>query len=152
MFGRYTEKAKRAIFFARYECGQLGSHSIESEHLLLGILSENKALYLFPTSHDAIASLREEIDQRANVGQKISTSVDHPLSAECTRILAYAAEEADRLSHQFIGSEHLLLGVLRERKCFAASLLHERGVSLDTARTQIGEISRLQSKARLKGE
>src|ERR1700741_623819 len=60
-----------------------------------------------------------------------------PLSNECTRVLAYAAEEAERLSHKFIGTEHLFLGLLREQDCFAAQLLNGRGVSLETARGQI---------------
>ena len=51
------------------------------------------------------------------------------LSNECKRVLAYAAEEAERLSHKHIGTEHLLLGLLREEKCFAAEILHERGLA-----------------------
>jgi len=56
--------------------------------------------------------------------------VDLPLSNECKRVLAYAAEEAERLSHKHIGTEHLLLGLLRERKVLAAEILHERGLRL----------------------
>ena len=140
MFERYTEKARRAIFFARYECSQLGSHSIESEHLLLGILRENKSLcrlFSEPPAETA-TSLRRQVEQHTPLGEKISTSVDLPLSDECKRILKYAAEEADQLSHKFIGSEHLFLGILRESDCFAASLLQDRGVSLEVARAEIG--------------
>ncbi len=140
MFERYTEKARRAVFFARYECSQLGSHSIESEHLLLGILRENKSLYkLFSEPLvEVAASLRKQVEQHTPLGEKISTSVDLPLSEECKRILTYAAEEADQFSHKFIGSEHLFLGILRESTCFAASLLQDMGVSLESARTEIG--------------
>ena len=139
MFERYTEKAKRTIFFARYECSQFGSPTIESEHLLLGVLRENKSLYQFfrqPLAEVA-SSIRKQIEQHTPSGQKIATSVDLPLSDQCTRILAYAGEEADQFSHKFIGTEHLFIGILRESTCFAATLLRERGVSLDSARNQI---------------
>jgi hypothetical protein len=140
MFERYTEKARRAVFFARYECSQFGSPTIESEHLLLGILREYKSWFQFFRKPlvDGEASIRRQIEQHIPPSQKISTSVDLPLSDECTRILAYAAEEADQFSHKFIGTEHLFLGILRESTCYAATLLNERGVSLDHARSQIG--------------
>jgi ATP-dependent Clp protease ATP-binding subunit ClpC len=137
MFERYTEKAKRGVFFARYECSQLGSLSIESEHLLLGVLRENQSLgKLF--SVEVGTSLMKHVKQRTPAREKISTSVELPLSEECKPILTYAAEEADQLSHKFIGTEHLFLGILRESSCFAARLLQERGVSLDAARTAVG--------------
>lgn len=138
MFERYTEKARRTIFFARYEASQFGSPQIESEHLLLGILRENKTVasrVLNPAS--SWESIRKEIEARTIIREKVSTSVDLPLSSECQRILAYAAEEAEALSHKFIGTEHLLLGTLREQSCFAAKLLTDMGVSVETARNQL---------------
>ena len=61
------------------------------------------------------------------IREKIATSVDLPFSNESKRVLAYAAEEAERLGHKHIGTEHLLLGLLREEKCLAAQILQERG-------------------------
>ena len=144
MFERYTEKARRVIFFARYEASQFGSPYIESEHLLLGLIREDKALAnRFLRSHAAIESIRKQIEAHTQVREKVSTSVDLPLSHECKRVLAYAAEEAERLSHKHIGTEHLLLGLLREEKCFAAEILHERGLRLATIRE---ELARSQSE------
>src|SRR5258708_15330503 len=135
MLERYTEKARRAVFFARYEASQFGSPYIETEHLLLGILREDKTLTnTFLHSLASVESIRKQIEKRTLVREKVSTSVDLPLSNECKRILVYAAEEAEHLSHKFIGTRHLFLGVLREGDCFAAHLLNERGISLDTAR------------------
>ncbi len=129
MFERYTEKARRVIFFARYEASQFGSPYIETEHLLLGLLREDKALTnRFLRSHASVESIRKQIEGHTTIREKVSTSVDLPLSNECKRVLAYAAEEAERLSHKHIGTEHLLLGLLREEKCFAAEILHERGL------------------------
>ena len=144
MFERYTEKARRVIFFARYEASQFGSPYIETEHLLLGLIREDKALAnRFLRSHGAVDSIRKQIEAHTTVREKVSTSVDLPLSHECKRVLAYAAEEAERLSHKHIGTEHLLLGLLREEKCFAAEILHERGLRLSTIRE---ELARVQSE------
>jgi putative restriction endonuclease/ClpA/ClpB-like protein len=137
MFERYTEKARRVIFFARYEASQFGSPSIETEHLLLGILREDKALahrFLGTTSSE---SIRAQIEARTSVGEKIPTSVDLPLSHECKRVLAYGAEEGKRLHHEHLGTEHLLLGLLREEKCFAAGMLHERGLQFALVRDKV---------------
>ena len=138
MFERYTEKARRVIFFARYEASQFGSPYIESEHLLLGLLREDKALAnRFLRSHAAIESIRKQVEAHTTVREKVSTSVDLPLSHECKRVLAYGAEEAERLNHKHIGTEHLLLGLLREEKCFASEILHERGLRLSQVREEI---------------
>ncbi len=138
MFERYTEKARRVIFFARYEASQFGSPYIETEHLLLGLLREDKALTnRFLRSHASVESIRKQIEGHTTIREKVSTSVDLPLSNECKRVLAYAAEEAERLSHKHIGTEHLLLGLLREEKCFAAEILMERGLRLPAIREEL---------------
>ena len=138
MFERYTEKARRIIFFARYEASQFGSPYIETEHLLLGLLREDKALTnRFLHSHASVESIRKQIEGHTNIREKVSTSVDLPLSNESKRVLAYAAEEAERLSHKHIGPEHLLLGLLRQEKCFAAQILTERGVQLSQVREEL---------------
>ena len=138
MFERYTEKARRVIFFARYEASQFGSPYIETEHLLLGLLREDKTLTnRFLRSHASVESIRKQIEGHTTIREKVSTSVDLPLSNECKRVLAYAAEEAERLSHKHIGTEHLLLGLLREEKCFAAEILTERGLRLPAVREEL---------------
>ncbi|MBV9038605.1 MAG: nuclear transport factor 2 family protein [Acidobacteriaceae bacterium] len=142
MFERYTEKARRVIFFARYEASQFGSPYIETEHLLLGLLREDKALAnRFLGSHAGIESIRKQIETHTIIREKVSTSVDLPLSHECKRVLAYGYEESERLSHRHIGTGHLLLGLLREEKSFAAEILHERGLRLSAVREEIARSS-----------
>jgi ATP-dependent Clp protease ATP-binding subunit ClpC len=114
MFDRFTEKARRVIFFARYEASQFGSPCIETEHLLLGLLREDREL-----ASRFLRSIRKQIEAHTTLREKVSTSVDLPLSHECKRVLAYAAEEAERLKQEHIGVEYLLLGLLREEKGFA---------------------------------
>ncbi len=144
MFERYTEKARRAMFFARFEASQFGSPKIETEHLLLGLLREDKALaHRFVRPPASMESIRKQIEARTTVREKVSTSVDLPLSQESERVLAYAAEEAEQLSHKDIRTEHLLLGLLREEKCFATEILHGCGLRLATIRE---ELRRVQSE------
>src|ERR1700682_880917 len=138
MFERYTEKPRRVIFFARYEASQFGSPCIETEHLLLGLLREDKALAnRFLRSSAAVESIHKQIESHTTPREGVSTSVDLLLSHECQRVLAYGAEEAERLNHKHIGTEHLLLGLLREGKCFAAVILRERGLQLSQVREEI---------------
>jgi ATP-dependent Clp protease ATP-binding subunit ClpA len=139
MFERYTERARRVIFFARYEASQFGSMIIGTEFLLLGILREDGHMGtrllnpVFTAEH-----IRNKVETRLSVHEKVSTSIDLPLSDESRRILAYAAEEAERLNQRHIGTEHLVLGILREEKCVAAQVLHEIGFDLDSLRERVG--------------
>ncbi len=138
MFERYTEKARRIVFFARYEASEFGSPTIETEYLLLGILREDKALASrFLPSNDSVASIRQRIRALTPRREKISTSVDLPLSHESKRALAYSAEESDKLKQRHIGPEHMLLGLLREEKSLAANLLQERGLSIARVREEL---------------
>ena len=140
MFECYTEKARRVIFFARYEASQFGSPYIETEHVLLGVLREDPALTsaVLPAAK-SIDAIRKEIEEHTTLRDKTSTAVDLPLTNESKHVLAYAAEEAEHLGHKHIGTEHLLLGLLRETGAFAAHLLYSQGLSLDRARDIVSQ-------------
>ena len=142
MFERYTERARRVLFFARYEATQLGSTSIETEHLLLGLIREGKGLTsrIFARSHLSLENIRKEIEGRTVFREKVSTSVEIPFSAETKRVLQFAAEEADRLLHTYIGTEHLLLGILREERSVAAAILYDKGMRLASVREDIVQL------------
>ena len=142
MFERYTERARRVLFFARYEASQLGSISIETEHLLLGLIREGKGLTsrIFSRSHLSLENIRKEIEGRTVFREKVSTSVEIPFSTETKRVLQFAAEEADRLLHNYIGTEHLLLGILREERSVASVVLSEKGMRLNTVREDIVQL------------
>ncbi len=142
MFERYTERARRVLFFARYEASQLGSISIETEHLLLGLIREGKGLTsrIFQLSHLSPEGIRRDIEGRTVLRDKATTSVDIPFSAETKRVLQFAAEEADRLLHTYVGTEHLLLGILREDRSVAAAILAEKGMRLSTVRDDIVQL------------
>ena len=141
MFERYTEKARRVIFMARYEASQFGARAIVPEHLLLGLLREERAFFnqLFAPGQISLEGVRREIEGRTLLREKISTSVELPLAPETKRVLAYAHEESDRLQHRHIGTEHLLLGLLREERSMAAEILYERGLRLVAVREKVAE-------------
>src|SRR5271156_1337808 len=120
MFERYTEKARRVIFFARREASEFGSPTIESEHILLGLVQESKGFmnrYLGDKASEA--ELRAEVLNYTVLRAPTSTSVDIPLSEECKHILMFGAHEAERLGHKHIGTEHLMLGILRTENSVA---------------------------------
>jgi ATP-dependent Clp protease ATP-binding subunit ClpA len=134
MFERYTENARRVIFFARYEASQFGSPYIESEHLLLGLVREAKMLAMRFFRGTSADEIYKQVELHTIVREKTATSVDLPLTNECKRILAYAADEAEKLGQKHIGTEHRLLGILREEESFAAQLVRQSGCTLDEVR------------------
>src|SRR5205823_14634679 len=136
MFERYREDARRAIFFARWEAQQSGSAYIEPIHLLLSLThdADSKANQLFALSAQA-ESFRKQL--RPHAAAKISASVDLPLSNPGKRTLAYAAQEADKLASRPIGTEHLLLGLLREKQSDVPQALAKAGIDLHSARNRI---------------
>ncbi|HEX3086084.1 MAG TPA: ATP-dependent Clp protease ATP-binding subunit [Pyrinomonadaceae bacterium] len=150
MFERYTEKARRVIFFARYEASQFGAPAIEPEHLLLGLMREDKTLTgrFFPRAQITIEAIRREIESRTLLRERIPTSVELPLAPETKRVLHYSHEESDRLQHRHIGTEHLLLGLLREERSMAAQILFERGLRLAAVRDEIARQSGADSRQR----
>ena len=142
MFERFTEKARRVIFFAREEASQYGSSLIDTEHILLGLLREDHVLrHHFFGAIDLATQIRPEIEKVIKRGKHFPTSVEVPLSAEATKLLRLAAEEADRLGQQTVGTGHLLLGILGLQDSFAASLLIARGAKADAIRVQIAKRS-----------
>jgi len=137
MFERYTEKARRTIFFARYEASQFASGQIETEHLLLGLLREDKTLFKYFSRATNSESVRDELFPNPQVNQPIPTSVDLKLSKTSKQVLKYAADEADQLKHRHIGTEHLLLGLLREDNSPAAKVLRKYGAELSSIRKKL---------------
>jgi ATP-dependent Clp protease ATP-binding subunit ClpC len=139
MFERYTEKARRVIFFSRYEASAFGASQIEAEHILLGLIREDKNLFarFFHRSGANVESIRKEIECRTSVRERISSQIDLPLSEEAIRALRFAAEESETLGNRHIGTEHLLLGLLREENSIAAEVLYERGLRPSDIRQDI---------------
>lgn len=148
MFERFTEKARRVIFFARYEALQYGSQVIAPEHVLLGLMREDKTLsarfFPFRTTL-TVDEIRREVEGRIVVRDKIPQSAELHVTPETKRILAFAREESERLHSRSIGTEHILLGLLREESSIAAEILFEQGLRLQNMRDEIRRQSGLVS-------
>lgn len=142
MFERYTEPARRLLFFARYETSATGGLSIESEHMLLGLLREPGPILsrLLADAQVSIEQLRQEAQGRLEFQERVATSVEIPFSEPTKRILNYTAEEADRLRHAHIGPEHVLLALLRVPEAGAGAILTAHGLRLEAAREAVAAI------------
>jgi len=138
MFERYTERARRTIFSARHIAWLTGSWEIETQYLLLGLLKEDQSLARrFFGSPWALDDVWGQVSKSITVCEKPVGPGDLKLSTLSKRVLVFAAAEAELLSNRHIGTEHLLLGLLRQEKCFAAEMLHQRGIHLGATREEL---------------
>ena len=150
MIERCTEQARRTLFFARYEAFQSGSSFIETEHVLLGLFRDDQSLAARVLADARLSPdvIRREIEDHTARRTPLPLSNDDlPFGEEATRVLQYAAQEAERLLHRSIGTEHLLLGLFREERGLAASILHDHGLRLAQVRDQV--VMMLSASARL---
>jgi ATP-dependent Clp protease ATP-binding subunit ClpC len=135
MFEHYTEGARRSVFWARYFADQVGSPTIEAEHVLLGLLREDMILARrFLGSPWALEEVWLMFGRKV---ERTAAPVGLPVSDESRRVQSFAAEEADKLSSNRIGTAHLLLGLLREEESAAAKILRDRGVRLVPIREEL---------------
>ena len=142
MFNRFTLPALQVLFYARSEVSQLGASAVEPEHILLGVLDERKGLgrRILARTEGALNDVRHDIVRRVTSRERVPDSQEIPFSASSQRALQYAAEEADRLLHKYVGTEHLLLGLLHEVGSVAAEVLTARGLSVEVVRGAIVEL------------
>lgn len=138
MFELYTERARRAVFYARYQASMSGMGQIEAEHLLLGVLHEDRDLSrgIF----DDAETMRRDLLARLPPAQdRIPTSADLPLSTACKRAMDRALSEARGLGNPHIGCGHLLLALIQETGSPAAEVLRSHGMEIERLRAQLRE-------------
>jgi ATP-dependent Clp protease ATP-binding subunit ClpC len=154
VFEKFNEKARRALFFARYEASKLGSRVIESEHVLLGILREGEETVaeLFRRFHVKPEEVRREIEGERVFVERISSTAELPLSEESKKVLAYAAHEAESMLHPAVGSEHLLVGILRVEGCLAMRILTQQGFDVYTLREEVLSLTKEREASQQKKE
>lgn len=139
-FERFTPKAKQALFFSRHEAGQFGSTTIEPEHVLLGLVRAGQKSRLFERAGLSLVGARAEVAPRTVVREPLPSSIEIPFSDSTKQVLRAANEEADRLVHDNVGIAHVLLGLLRQPECVAASVLMGRGVDAQGVRQDIAAL------------
>ncbi len=147
MWQRFTERARSTVFFAQEEATRFGESYVSTEHLLLGLVRENdnvatRILDKIGVSPDRIRSEIEQVATRGNgpIGQ------DKQLTPRAKRVIDLAYDEARQLSNNYIGTEHLLLGLIREREGLAGRVLTKLGVDLEWARREVMEFQDRESK------
>jgi ATP-dependent Clp protease ATP-binding subunit ClpC len=140
MFERYTDRSRRVIFFARYEALQYGSQVIAPEHILLGLMREDKTIssrYMRVRHVLTVDTVRRDIEERIVLRDRIPQSSELHLSPATKQILFYASEESRQVKSRHIGPEHLLLGIMREEKSVAAEILFGYGLRIDDVREEV---------------
>lgn len=146
----YTEKVKSAIFFACYDACQHGSRSIKPEHLLLGLLRVDPDLFRLcsPSQSDETNDIHAAVKSLLPLHSAIELRRTTPLSQSTKYVMKLAAEESKRLGHSYIGTEHVLLGLLTAKRLWALGLikkgpshlsviLSERGFSAEQIATRV---------------
>ena len=135
MFERYTEPARRALFFARLAVSEHGGELIEPGHLLLGVLRADPTGFLrFARSGETEESLAQRIAATMPGGANVSIEHEIPLSRPMKAVLEHACVEADQLNDPSIRPEHLLLGVFVKGSDEQREALRQSGVELDAVR------------------
>jgi ATP-dependent Clp protease ATP-binding subunit ClpC len=140
MFERYTERSRRVIFFARYEALQYGSPVISPEHVLLGLLREDKSLsarYFPYTPTITPDKIRRDVEERIVVRDRMPQSSELHLSADTKRVLVIANEESRILKQRTVAPEHILLGIIRHSTSVAAEVLSGYGMRPQDVRDQL---------------
>ena len=136
----FTERVRKVLAMAREEAVRLHHEYVGTEHILLGLIREGEGiaatvLQNFSVEPDELRQRVEEIVQRGDAAR--STGPDLPYTSRAKKVLELATSEARELSHSYVGTEHLLLGLLREEKGIAAQILTQAGVSTERAREEV---------------
>ncbi|MEO7086008.1 MAG: Clp protease N-terminal domain-containing protein [Gemmatimonadaceae bacterium] len=134
----FTERVRKVLAFAREEAAGLRHEYVGTEHLLLGIIREGEGVASTVLSNLNVKAetLRETINEVVKHGVNQSTGPDLPYTSRAKKVLELSMSEARNLNHAYVGTEHLLLGLLREEKGVAAQTLVHVGVTLDRAREE----------------
>lgn len=138
MWQRFTERARRVIFFAQEEAGRLGENFVTTEHLLLGLVRENDsvAARILERMGVSLNRVRSEVERQVTRGDG-RLGQDMQLTPRAKRVIDLAYDEARQLNNNYIGTEHLLLGLIREGEGLAARVLAKLGVDLERTRREV---------------
>lgn len=142
MFDLFTDKTRRAILYSRDEAEKMSSSSIDTEHLLLGILREKTGkVYELILSHGIdVEIMIEDIKKYAEKDTQSFVKGSMPFSISSKKSLEYALEEATNMGEKYIQPEHILLGLIREKNGKACHILHKYGLELTSLREEIKSI------------
>ncbi|MGE5581680.1 MAG: ATP-dependent Clp protease ATP-binding subunit [Bacillota bacterium] len=138
MFERFTERARKVVYLAQREAARLGHNVVGTEHLLLGLLAEGEgvAAKALESLNLRLDKIRQEVEKIIGTGET-NPFGEIPFTPRAKRVLELAADEARQLGHNYIGTEHILLGLIREGEGVAAQVLRNLGADLDKVRKEV---------------
>ena len=141
MWQRFTERARRVVFFAQEEAGKLGGNYVSTEHILLGMVRENDsvAARILDSMGVSLGRIRSEIERQVAIGDG-RMGQDMQLTPRAKRVIDLSYDEARQLSNNYIGTEHLLLGLVREAEGLAGRVLTKLGVELERVRIEVRKL------------
>jgi ATP-dependent Clp protease ATP-binding subunit ClpC len=137
MFGRFTERAQKVLALAQEEAVRLGHNNIGTEHILLGLIRESEgiAAKALVALNLGLEKIQDEVESLIGRGQEQPTNIAYTPRAK--KVIELSMDEARKLGHTYVGTEHILLGLIREGEGVAARVLNNLGVSLNKARQQV---------------
>ncbi|PRR88008.1 MULTISPECIES: ATP-dependent protease ATP-binding subunit ClpC [unclassified Bacillus (in: firmicutes)] len=138
MFGRFTERAQKVLALAQEEAIRLGHKNIGTEHILLGLVREGEGIAAKALEALGLVSdkIQKEVESLIGRGQEVSQAIPH-YTPRAKKVTELSMDEARKLGHSYVGTEHILLGLIREGEGVAARVLNNLGVSLNKARQQV---------------
>lgn len=141
MFDRFTERARKVMGFARREAQRLHHEYIGTEHILLGLIQEGQgvAANVLRSMNIDLEKIRREVEKIVKAGPGTDPMPQIPFTPRAKKVVELALEEATNLGHNYIGTEHLLLALLREQEGIAAHVLMALGVKLEDVRQEVIE-------------
>ncbi|MFA5779677.1 MAG: ATP-dependent Clp protease ATP-binding subunit [Elusimicrobiota bacterium] len=139
MYNRFTERAQRAIRLAQEEAKRLNHDSITPEHILLGLLDLDDGVAATIISNLSIhtARIKIEIEKTLPVGDNLLQYGELPLTPKARKVLEYAIEEAQKMAHSYVGTEHILLGLLKNPDLKTTAILENFGLTYDLVKEEI---------------
>src|SRR4029453_1373128 len=142
MFDRFTDRARKVMGLARQEAQRLNHEYIGTEHILLGLVQEGSgvAANVLKNLDIDLKKIRQEVEKLVKAGPSMVTMGQLPFTPRAKKVLELALEEASNLGHTYIGTEHLLLGLIRENEGIAAQVLRNLKVKLEDVRDEVLEL------------
>lgn len=138
----FTMRVRKVLAYAREEAARLQHEYVGTEHELLGLLREGDgiAISIIENLNAKPDAVRDRIEAEVVRGQRGPTGPDLPYTSRAKKVLEYAMSESRAANHEYVGTEHLLLGLLREEKGMAAMALNTCGITLDAARAEMRRV------------
>src|SRR5688572_31497914 len=139
MYERFTDRGRKVMQLANQEAQRFNHEYIGTEHILLGLVKEGSgvAANVLKNLDVDLRKIRLEVEKLVQSGPEMVTMGKLPQTPRAKKVIEYAIEEARNLNHNYVGTEHLLLGLLREEEGVAAQVLRNLGLKLEDVREEV---------------